>query len=218
MGAGANPSPPSAGRSRPGAWRAGVAALCVVGAGASAAADLGDAVASTEVRDVARWIGESADNGGLPFLLIDKVAARVFAFDADGELLGHEAALLGAARGDRTSAGIGDLSISAIRPEQRTTPAGRFVAHLDKDIHGRGILLIDYDASIALHPVVAGTPKERRAERLRSTSPDDNRISFGCINVPPGFFDKVVRPTFTGTAGVVYILPETLPARGFFDG
>ncbi len=218
MGAGANRSPPPAGRSRPGAWRVVVAALCVLGAGTSAAADLGDAVASAEVRDVARWIGESADNGGLPFLLIDKVAARVFAFDADGELLGHEAALLGAARGDTTAAGVGDLSIAAIRPEQRTTPAGRFVAHLDKDIHGRGILLIDYDASIALHPVVPGTPKERRAERLRSASPDDNRISFGCINVPPGFFDMVVRPTFTGTAGVVYILPETLPARGFFDG
>ena len=73
-----------------------------------------------------------------------------------------------------------------------------------------------YDASITLHPVVPGTPKERRAERLRSETPDDNRISFGCINVPPAFYETVVRPAFTGTAGIVYILPETRPASELF--
>jgi len=194
----------------------GLVALCAFSTAASAGAGFGHPSASTEARQVVKWVGESGDNDGLPFLLVDKVAARVFVFNAAGELQGNDAALLGSARGDKTAQGIGDLSLSAIRPEDRTTPAGRFVAHLDKDIHGRGILLIDYDASIALHPVVPGTRKERRAERLRSETPEDNRISFGCINVPAAFYNAVVRPAFTGTAGVVYILPEKSAASDYF--
>ena len=196
--------------------RLALVVLCVASAGAAAGADFGDHDASPEVHRVAHWIGESGDNAGLPFMLIDKVSARVFVFDAAGKLQGHDAALLGAARGDKTAPGIGDMSLSAIRPEDRTTPAGRFVAHLDKDIKGRDVLLIDYDASIALHPLVPGTAKERRAERLRSATPDDNRISFGCINVQPSFYHSVVAPAFKQTAGVVYILPETSPASDWF--
>ena len=210
---------PAHGLAPPGrAWRRRIAllALCAFSATASANASFGDLRASSEARQVAQWVGDSGDNQGLPFVLIDKVAARVFVFNAAGELQGNDAALLGSARGDKTAEGIGELSLSAIRPEDRTTPAGRFVAHLDKDIHGRGLLLIDYDASIALHPVVPGTALEQRAKRLRSETPDDNRISFGCINVPPAFYEKVVRPAFTGTAGVVYILPETSAAGDYF--
>jgi len=34
--------------------------------------------------------------------------------------------------------------------------------------------------------------------------------------VPPGFYDDVVKPLFTGTVGIVYILPETKPLRTVF--
>ena len=202
------------------AWgrRVALAVHCTTSAAAAAGGDFGDPRASDEAREVVAWVATAGDNQGQPFMLIDKVAARVFVFNAAGELQGSDAALLGSARGDVTTPGIGDLPLSAIKAEDRTTPAGRFVAHLDKDIRGRSLLLIDYDASIALHPVVPGTPKERRAERLGSETPDDNRISFGCINVPPAFYDTVVRPAFTGTAGIVYILPETRPARELFVG
>lgn len=172
--------------------------------------------ASANVREVVAWISRSGDNGGLPYLIIDKADARVFVFDPQGGLAGADAALLGMARGDHTLPGIGDMKLSAIRPEDRTTPAGRFLATLERDIKGRVVLLIDYDASIALHAVVPGTPAERRAERLRSETPDDNRISYGCINVPVPFYDTVVRRTFKNTAGIVYILPETrAPAELF---
>ena len=49
---------------------------------------------------------------------------------------------------------------------------------------------------------------EQRAERLASASPDDNRITHGCINVSPGFYEQVIRPTFE-RGGVFYILPDT---------
>ena len=106
--------------------------------------------------------------------------------------------------------------MSSIRPEERTTPAGRFVAALDRNAHGKEILWVDYDAAISMHPVVTSKPEERRAQRLATPTPLDNRISYGCINVPAKFFDNVVRPAFFGTNGIVYVLPETRPARDVF--
>lgn len=159
---------------------------------------------------------DSADNGQLPFMIIDKVQARVYVFDAQGQLRGAAAALLGLAIGDDSVPGIGQRKLSSIRPEERTTAAGRFVASLDRDIHGKELLWVDYDTALSLHPVVTGVPKERRAERLASPSPLDNRISFGCINVPVKFYEQVVSPSFTGTTGIVYILPETRSAHEVF--
>jgi hypothetical protein len=176
--------------------------------------------ASPQVRHVAQWVITSGDNHGMPYLIVDKINARVFMFDTGGHIKGDAAALLGMAKGDRSVAGIGDRKMSGIRPQDRITPAGRFLASLDHDIHGKEILLIDYAASIALHPVVKGTPQERRAARLQSTTSDDNRISFGCINVPAKFYATVVSPAFTHTSGLVYILSETGKASetsGLYD-
>lgn len=179
-------------------------------------ANFGMEVFSLEARKLADWVVDSADNGKLPFMIIDKVQARVFVFDAQGQLRGAASALLGLAIGDHTVPGIGQRKLSSIRPEERTTPAGRFVASLDRDVHGQEVLWVDYDSALSLHRVVTGQPKERRAERLATPSPLDNRISFGCINVPVKFYEQVVSPSFTGTNGIVYILPETRSAREVF--
>ncbi|MES2510368.1 MAG: hypothetical protein V4625_10590 [Pseudomonadota bacterium] len=179
-------------------------------------ANLGQERASVEVVQLADWVVDSANNQGMPFMIVDKVNARVLMFDASGKLQGAASALLGLTRGDDSTPGIGDRKLSTIRPDERTTPAGRFVASLARDIHGEEILWVDYSTAISLHKVVKGTPGERRAQRLAGSSSTDRRISFGCINVPPAFYDKVVRPAFTGTSGVVYILPETRSAREVF--
>lgn len=179
-------------------------------------ADFQQESASSEVRHVANWAVESADNRGLPYLIVDKVNAKVFVFDARGRLHGAEPALLGMVPGDGTAKGVGEQKLSAMRPEDRTTPAGRFVASLAPDMQGQSILWIDYASALALHRVVKGKPEERRAERLQSETSDDNRISYGCINVPVKFFDSVVGPAFTNTSGIVYILPEKGTAREMF--
>ena len=62
---------------------------------------------------------------------------------------------------------------------------------------------------MALHAVVTKNPAEHRLERLASPTPQDNRITFGCINVPAAFFEDVVRPIFGSNGGMVYILPES---------
>lgn len=171
---------------------------------------------SPEAREVANWVVRSADNRTLPFIVIDKVQARVYVFHTDGRLRGAAPALMGLAIGDNTVPGIGQRPLSSIKPQERTTPAGRFMASLDRDIHGVEVLWVDYDSSLSLHKVVKGTPKERRAERLASPNPAERRITFGCINVPVPFYERVVSPALKGTYGVVYILPETRPARDLF--
>ena len=164
--------------------------------------------ASDEVRHLAAWVMDSADNRSMPFAIVDKKAAQVFVFYPDGRFRGTAPVLLGLAVGDDSVPGIGNRPLSSIRPEERTTPAGRFVAALDFNAHNKEILWVDYDGAISMHPVVTNKPQERRLQRLATATPLDNRISYGCINVPTQFFKKVVRPAFTGTNGIVYVLPE----------
>ena len=173
-------------------------------------------VASPEAQEVAHWVVNSADNRNLPFVIIDKVQAKVFVFDAQGLLRGATSALVGLAVGDHTVPGIGQRPLSSIRPDERTTPAGRFVAYLDRDLKGEEVLWVDYDTSVSLHRVVTGQPKERRAQRLASSNPADKRITYGCINVPVRFYEDVVSPAFKNTEGIVYVLPETRSARQVF--
>ncbi|MDQ0464388.1 hypothetical protein QO010_002169 [Caulobacter ginsengisoli] len=179
-------------------------------------AQFGDEAASSNARRVADWVIASGDNGGLPFVIIDKVQARVFVFRADGRLSGASAILLGLAKGDGSVPGIGQRSLASIGPAERTTPAGRFVAALGPDLGPQEVVWIDYDAGVSMHRVVTANRAERRLQRLATASPLDNRISYGCINVPAAFFDKVVGPAFAGTYGVVYILPEVRSLQEVF--
>jgi hypothetical protein len=171
-------------------------------------ADFAGEAVSGDAREVANWVIGSGDSRNLPFVVIDKVNAKVFVFDRTGRLQGAAPALIGLSRGDDSVAGIGQRRLATITPGERTTPAGRFEAALGHDLE-QDILWIDYDSSLSLHRVIAGNPRDRRRQRLASPSPMDNRISYGCINVPAEFYDKVVMPAFAGTVGIVYILPET---------
>jgi hypothetical protein len=172
--------------------------------------------ASRDARYVAAWVVDSGDSKRMPFAIVDKTDAKVFVFDADGHLHGATAALLGLAAGDDSVPGIGERAVSGIRPEERTTPAGRFVAELGHNLRGETTLWVNYDEGFAMHALRAANPNERRPQRLATPTPLDNRISYGCIIVPVRFFDNVVRPALTGTKGVVYVLPETKLASEVF--
>lgn len=172
--------------------------------------------ASPDSRQMVTWVRRSGDHGGLPFVLIDKRQAQVFVFDGEARLLGAAPALLGLASGDDPSPGIGQKPLSRIQPHERTTPAGRFVAAMALNLSGAPILWVDYDTAISLHALRGNNPREQRARRLTSPSAQDNRISFGCINVAARFFDDVVTKAFQGTEGVVYVLPDTRSLASVF--
>jgi hypothetical protein len=178
-------------------------------------AGIGEEQPTDQVQQLRAWVLATGDNRAMPFVIIDKVAAKVFVYRRDGQLRAASPALLGLAQGDDTVPGIGNRPLATIRPDERTTPAGRFVASLAGTGHGDEVLWVDYDASVALHRVV-DVPRERRFQRLASGSALDRRITYGCINVPAKFFDTVVRPTFKGTSGIVYVLPETRSPQQVF--
>lgn len=191
----------------PGLWFA----LLATGA-AGAQAQVPAAAASpmsAQSRAMAERVIATGDSQGLPFVIVDKIGASVFAFDAAGHPLGAAPALLGLARGDRSAPGIGRLRLANIAPAQRITPAGRFEAHLGANLAGHRILWIDYDAALSLHPVVTSNAAEQRLQRLATPSVLDNRISYGCINVPARFYEDVIQPLFSPAGGIVYILPES---------
>jgi hypothetical protein len=159
------------------------------------------------LEQVAQWAA-MGDAGGRPYVIIDKASARVVVFDAQGRPLHSVPALLGSAFGDDSTPGIGDKPLSQIKPEERITPAGRFVAQLGENLNGEDIVWIDYDAAVSMHRVRKVKESERRFERLASETSDDNRISNGCINLPVAFYEQVLKPLVEAGPTVVYVLPE----------
>lgn len=200
------------------AW--GLALGLALGARAAPAAEAGQALAQATpaARQLMAWVRDSRDHQGLPFIVIDKPQARAYVFSASGALRSAAPVLMGMARGDLSVPGIGERPMASIRPEERTTPAGRFLAEIGRNTQGEDIVWVDYDAAVSLHRVRASNRAERRLERLASSTPADNRISYGCINVPRAFFDRQVLPLLQGAAGraVVYVLPEVLPLTVVF--
>jgi hypothetical protein len=172
-------------------------------------ADFGAAAAPADVRTLVNLVVAADDHGGRPFAAIDKKNARIYVFSAEGRLIDSAPVLVGLAPGDATVPGIGSKAIADVQPEERTTPAGRFVTMPGKNSLGDRVVWIDYDAAVAMHVVVTGVAAERRLERLASPDPAQHRISYGCINLPAAFFEKVAAPAFATRGGIIYILPDT---------
>ncbi len=165
----------------------------------------------TASRDVQFAFGEvvkSKDHRGLPFAIVDKKSAQLFVFNGAGQLQGSSPVLLGLAPGDVEIAQTIDTDPQNLSAARRTTPAGRFVSEPGRNLAGEAIVWVDYTARLAIHRLRPAAPSEQRPERLASATPDDNRITLGCVVVAPVFFDTVVAPTLGKGYGVVYVLPE----------
>ena len=161
---------------------------------------------SDTVIELAGWVVANRDSEGYPFAIMDKAAAQILVFGGDGRLRGAAPGLFGSAVGDHSAPGIAGLALREIPGKDRTTPAGRFVGGFGPSIDAGRVLWVDYDSAVSIHPT-ANVPGEKRAERLASPSPDDNRVTHGCINVSPEFYEQIIRPTFE-RGGVFYVLPD----------
>lgn len=165
--------------------------------------DLARARASLDVERVARWVVASQDHAGLPFLLVDKARAKLFAFDAAGRLTASAPVLLGTSRADGPAAA-------------GATPAGRFVAATWLPIRGDGIMWINADAALTLHGIPSGISPGRAPQRLASAELDDKRITDGSLHVAGDFYDEFLS-ALKGQVSIAYVLPEVLPVRDVFD-
>jgi hypothetical protein len=160
--------------------------------------------ASADARLMANWIVGTHNNRNRAFILVDKKEARVHVFSPEGRLQDSTPVLLGEAQGDTILPGVGDKPLSQIKPEEKTTPAGRFVAEPGMNADNEDVIWVDYNGAISMHRVRPWVEHERRLERLASLSTEDNRISFGCINLPVTFYEDVLRAARSedGAAGV----------------
>jgi hypothetical protein len=170
--------------------------------------------ASEDVKYVVDMALKTSDNKNRPFVILDKKHARIYVFNQNGECLGDAPVLLGMAVGDDLSTEIARLPLSKIQPTNRITPAGRYIAEIGRDTHGQDVLWVDYNGNLAIHPVI-NVSNQHRLERLESENIDDNRISWGCINVPKIFFTNCIRKNFIKTKGIVYILPEVKSLKDY---
>jgi len=171
---------------------------------------------SPDARTVADWVASTHDNREHAFILVDKKDARVYVFTPDGHLQDSAPALLGAARGDDLVPGSGSETLAQMTPGERRTPAGRFVAQAGTNADDEDVIWVDYDDAISMHRVRPKVAAERRLERLASLATDDNRISYGCINLPVAFYEDVARPAVARYGAIVYVLPEVKTVQQAF--
>jgi hypothetical protein len=179
-------------------------------------ADFGNVVPSPDVRLMANWTVHVRDHQNKSFVIVDKKGASVYVFDPAGRLQATAPVLLGSAIGDYTVAGIGDKPLAQVLPEERTTPAGRFVAEVGMNMRGEDVVWVDYDSAVSMHRVITTNPTERRLQRLDSPTVEDNRISYGCINVPRDFYETVLSPAVRKNGAIIYVLPETANVEQVF--
>lgn len=174
---------------------------------------------SVEAVQVIDWVLRSGDAAGRPFAVVDKRQAQIYVFDGEGRLAGHERVLLGRTWGDHTVPGVGARTqAGTLRPDERTTPAGRFEAVPGRNLQGEHVVWADYESAFAIHRLRPGRSLKARQLRLDTDSPEDNRASDGCVVVPVAFYLEVVEPVLGAGRSVVYVLPEAAPARQHFAG
>ena len=186
------------------------ALACVTGAVCAAGPD-GDAVVQGFAADVVR----SGDAAGMAFAVLDKPSATVTIFDAKGQLVARSPVLLGQAVGDVAPPDIGTRPLSKVKPNEKVTSAGRFVTEAGRNHTGEDIVWLDYQQALSMHRV-RNVRGENRPQRLASPTVADNRISYGCVNMPLSFYDRYIDPLFGKHKCVVYVLPETQPLAALF--
>ena len=173
---------------------------------------------STEAARLVDWVMETRDARGKPFAIVDKRAARLYVFHADGRLAGHTPALLGSAPGDRTVPGTGQRTQNGtLRPEDRTTPAGRFESEPGVNAKGEHVVWVDYESAFAIHRLRPGFSYRARASRLASAQAEGKRVSWGCVVVPVPFYTQVVERVLGRGEAVVYVMPESMTLQQVFQ-
>jgi hypothetical protein len=164
--------------------------------------------ASTDVQYLARWIAATHDNAAYDFVVIDKQNATAHVFNAAAQWTASSPILVGSALGDDSAPGIGTRPLTLVSAQDKTTPAGRFMAEVGTNMLGETVVWVDYDAAVSMHSVRNTNPSERRLQRLASPSAQAHRISYGCINFPDAFFKTQIVPRFMKRKALVYVLPD----------
>jgi hypothetical protein len=151
--------------------------------------------------------------GDRDFLMVDKALGKIIVFTAGKPVLSGPA-LTGASPADRFQPSILAKRDSAhFSTDEKVTPAGRFTVTRTYDdelgtafeineVHGNGWWL-------AIHHVWLGIPSEHRQERLQSGNPQEEHVTFGCINIGLEAIRYLTAHLPKNGKTPLYILPST---------
>lgn len=151
------------------------------------------------------WVRQSHDNNGQRYVIADKAAGTIHIMDAAGNELASAPALYGKRTGDGMSLG--------------ETPAGVFMLHNQSAPRSYGGDLQQFATApngdiYAVHRVLTNNNQNRQG-RLDSATPNDNRVSLGCINIPADIYNKFLNKGFQGK---LYVLPDQKKLGDVFPG
>ncbi len=160
----------------------------------------------------AKQVSEIAiHNGDRQFILVDKNRSMLFLFQ-DGKPVFSDTVLTGISTADRlTPELLAKPFDSPTKDYEKITPAGRYtVSQQYDDLYGTILEINEIhgkDWALAIHRVYVGSPKEKRMERLKSATPDDNYVSYGCINIDQEGIQFLVK-ALPKKGTPLYILPR----------
>ncbi len=154
-----------------------------------------------------------------PYVIADKPSATCFVLDANNKLVASFPMITGAVSGEAPNI---KTDVTTAKPgPYATTPMGSYFL-TKKNIYppnaqeyeGRIFRVVDptgtlMNAGEALHETYPGELKKRTAAYKTST-PEDNKMSWGCINISQENFDKYLDATLNNAHEDygLYILPD----------
>jgi hypothetical protein len=137
---------------------------------------------SAPVRQVAAWAIRTNDHRGLPFLVIDQVHGRLFAFDGSGRL-------------------AGSTPILRNPVDDELTPAGRFVADSRRSTRGGVLVWANEHDTLSLD----GAPPQQQHER-DPLAAGFHRHWGSSLHIASEFYQRHLH-AFRHQASVAYVLP-----------
>lgn len=167
--------------------------------------EIGDLKTYAELSENSKsiYLYEMSQNNNKNYLIADKTRAEMYVIGKDGKLLGKFPILLGQTKGEFTNLSDPDSDVAG---KYATTPAGKYilarnglsVMEEDLKLYDSKIMSMNGGHGLAIHIVY---PKEliKRMAALETPTPDDNRMSWGCINISKKMWIKYIQDNFKGT-------------------
>lgn len=142
------------------------------------------------------------------YVIVDKPSATLYMIGADKKLIGQMPVLLGQTKGETPNMSDPESDTAV----QATTPAGKYTMGTiigEEDLityKGKVFSLCGSDA-LALH-ITYPPEKEKRTEALNTPTPEDNRLSWGCLNISEEMWAKYIEGNIENRGTYMFITPD----------
>ena len=143
------------------------------------------------------------------YVIIDKPDATLSIIGADKKLIGQMPVLLGQTKGETPNMAdpYSDVAVQATTPAGKYT-MGKFGIIKEDFIAYKGKVFSIYGSgALALH-ITYPPEKEKRTEALNTSTPDDNRLSWGCINISEEMWAKYIEGNIKDRGTCLFITPD----------